>query len=970
VGDFVFNLAGTEASSADEKVEFNSLGTGSYTLTVTDKMGCSSDSSFVLPVISEPLHIRSFAISQASCLRAANAKISLVAAGSIPGNPGYYFVLNNTDTQYGQTVEFANRAVGGINRVYLYDQYGCADNTPAFAFPVKDDTLNIEFASKVNPACPAYANGSISFTALNGTPFPQGFLYMVFNAQTNDFVKQVYGEVSQTLQGLPQGNYFVTVSDQDNCLAQSDPVQITDPDTIHFVVKPGYVAAKGASTGWANAMASGGNQKYIIEWYQGTTVSDDKRLQRDTSFSASYIHSLTAGNYLVRVKDTANCVFWNNEWLEKPISIAEPGEALALTLAKKEQVSCKDRQDGVLTLQASGGWGNGYVFGSDINFLNGASPVFGNLKAGDYTFFVKDTSGIVASATYVMTEPDKLIASVAKVIPANCYGSLDGSIEMNVTGGNSAFAISGDGVSWHEGLVLSALKAGDYTVSVRDDKNCTSSGTASVLQPQAMVIADTSITNTQCKVNEGKILVTPAGGIPAYAYAWFNEGTLVGQGAPEIDSMYSGQYVLHLVDAHLCSRDFSFYISDVTDLKIDTLITIPVSCWGNSDGSASASIAKGFPPYTLRWPGDVLADKVTGLASNTYLLSVSDIEGCKVYRNFTIGSPDDLGIATGRLENPLCYGVPDGSIEVVARGGTAPYSYLWNTGHKKNTLSGMDTATYTLVLSDSHNCHKTYVYTLHYQDSIALSLPSKLTLCRNNNYTLDGGDFAWHTWRKDGNILSQEKRLTVNTVGSYSLEVEDSRGCKTTDTVQVGLSESDLQAQFLMASQISQQDTVVIFEASEPVPDSISLQLPTSFHVIESGQYYRYATVTDTGTFEITLVAYRAGCQDVIRKDIQVLEAGAISASAQNAETDLIRSVRLYPNPTSGNFTVEIELSQPYEAYLRLVSFSNGSTLSLRKVTGSSSYSVPYNLANPSPGAYLLNIRVGNQMKNVKIIIL
>jgi hypothetical protein len=365
----------------------------------------------------------------------------------------------------------------------------------------------------------------------------------------------------------------------------------------------------------------------------------------------------------------------------------------------------------------------------------------------------------------------------------------------------------------------------------------------------------------------------------------------------------------------------------------------------------------------------VKAPSIGGLHAGEYPLNVTDSEGCKLYRNFVISSPDSLHLVENII-HPTCHGVANGEINVIASGGTPAYSYLWNTGRKRDNVAALDSGIYSVTLTDSHGCSSKRHFRLSYQGRIASGIPSTISLCKNNSYTVDGGDFAAYLWRKDEQELSTERRFTFTEGGAYTLDFEDDRGCRATDTIKIGLTESELKAQFLMASQVQKLDTVVIFEASEPVPDSIHLTLPPSFNVIDSGQYYRYVVVQDTGTFEITLNTFYEGCQAVVRKPIQVTEGGSEDANGKSALIPLIVSAKLSPNPSDGNFTVEIALSETSDVVLRLVSFSNGSTQSIRKESGASGYSVSYSVGDLPAGVYILNISAGKEMKNLKCIIL
>lgn len=970
-GNFNYNLVGSGLKTDSLVAHFKNLtlrrGTSKYTLTVTDKIGCASDTTFEFLPIKNPVRIASWSIDTASCIRAQNAAVQLQAAGSWGSNPGYFYVLNLMDTLKGANRTFFNQKTGGSNKVFLFDKYGCFDATPTFAFPVRSDSLNIELLSWIHPACPEQTTGSISVRAYNGKPYSDGFNYSVFKTGETIPYKTERGPSAKSLSGLAKGNYYVEVTDKDNCRAVTSGKMLVEPDTIEFSVSPGYVAAKGTSTGWINASATGGNGKYQVEWYTHGMVKPENLLLSQTTLLNSGVRDLSAGLYLVRVRDTASCKFWNTEWLEQVVNVPEPEKALSLTAAKK-QVSCFGRSDGVFTLQASGGWGPQYLYGNISSQVNLQSPVFTNISKGAYTYFVKDTSGTVTSYQVDMTEPDLLTASLGTTQNVSCYGGTNGQVSLLVHGGNRRYQISRDNVTWIPGTVLSGLPSGNYTFFVRDSLLCATQIPAAISQPAKIAVTDTTIVDTQCKFKEGSIETTIDGGVPGYSFIWSDESGNLIQGTTRIDSLYSGQYSLVITDANNCPAEFTFYINDVTDLEVDTIITKPVSCWMGTDGTALAMVQKGFPPYTITWPGNVTGTSVTGLQSGTYLLKVYDSEGCKIFRNFSIGTPDSLWLDTDRLAHPLCFGITDGLLQVSANGGTPTYEYSWNTGRTRNSISSLDTGVYTVLVTDKNKCQKLFSYHLQYQEKITSTLPGELTICKANTYPVNAGTFDAYSWKKNGQRIGTDSILYVSSPGTYRLDFRDYRGCKGTDSIKISQTDNLLKAQFLMASAIRQNDTLIIFEASDPLPDSIQVLPSAGLKEVKSERFYKYFVARDTGIYELTLISYAKGCQDIVSKKVLVLPAGT---PINDSRTPVSRLEKLfvYPNPSEGDFRVEVKLTETADINLRIVSFATGKTELIRNLKGNQNYLEYFSMPYLTPGFYLLNVQVGDEMRNIKLVI-
>lgn len=969
-GDLAFTL-GTLSDTAGASVIFDNLRASlNYTLTVIDTMGCQSDSSFAFPGIALPVNISAFDLVPASCARAANASVQLQASGSIPSDPGYYFVLNNSDTLTGANVSFANYPVGGTNRVRVFDKYGCKDSTSVFAFPVLTDSLNISVEAVTDASCPGYADGVFHVLAHNGKPFPAGYLYRVIDQADQSETIKIYDNSTTLLEGIPSGTYNIEITDADNCLVLTEDVRIHEPSPPTLLANAGYVAQKGDTTGWIDAQIAQGNEKYYIEWYSSTTPIPSNLISSDTSTGNSTISGLPAGTYLVRIEDTAKCLFWDDEWLEAEVEVIEPEDSLRLELQELIPVSCNGLSDGQFILHTKGGWGDSYRYGTDPADISSLSPTFDGVPAGTaYTFYSKDTAGVIASATFEMIEPEILTASVDEIVHANCFGSGDGVVVLTIQGGNDSYYVSTDQTNWIDGNQMESLSAGDYTIYVKDNKNCQTSAGITINEPTAMAIADTVIVNTQCQVNEGSIMASVEGGTPEYDYAWYDGSTFLGGGSPSIENLYSGVYTLQVIDKHDCHQEFNFYITDLTNLEIASLSTNPVSCWDGNDGSASVEIQNGFPPYEIIWPDSSTSGTIAGLPAGTYLLSIYDAEGCKVFENFTIGSPDSLSIHVDELLEPLCPGVADGSLEVSAHGGTPDYTYDWGTGRNRPGISNIGAGALQLTVTDANNCAKNFVFNINYAEEITTSLPDDLVICHNNIYPLDPGSFEYVYWYQDDDYVSSEQVLNVSKSGKYMVEVEDSRGCQGSDTIMVRTSETDLGAQFLMASIVQQNDTLVVFEASDPIPDSICLFVDKSIITIDSGQYFRYLMPTDTGSFEITLISYLNDCQDIISKTLTVLSPDEEEDPFKSTGTTIIRSAKLYPNPTDGNFSLELELNKANNVTLRMVSFGDGSTLLIRNLKDSNYYIEPFDLEGLLPGTYLLSIQTSDEMQTLKVII-
>ena len=93
------------------------------------------------------------------------------------------------------------------------------------------------------------------------------------------------------------------------------------------------------------------------------------------------------------------------------------------------------------------------------------------------------------------------------------------------------------------------------------------------------------------------------------------------------------------------------------------------------------------------------------------------------------------------VTEPICFGLPNGSVTATASGGTPDYVYQWSTGDTGATLSGITAGTYTLTVTDALNQSITSSVTVNQPDLVTVTLTAD-ELCNapfNITANPDGG---------------------------------------------------------------------------------------------------------------------------------------------------------------------------------------------------------------------------------------
>ena len=147
------------------------------------------------------------------------------------------------------------------------------------------------------------------------------------------------------------------------------------------------------------------------------------------------------------------------------------------------------------------------------------------------------------------------------------------------------------------------------------------------------------------------------------------------------------------------------YVDTVTVFKSAAWPSIaktssPTNCISTT-GSVTASVNGGTAPYTYSWSNGATAATISNLGIGNYCVTVKDANGCKDTVCVAITMQGKLAVTPSQT-NLKCFGDNNGDATIATvTGGTAPFSYSWNTGPSSATISGLSAGTYTCVINDN-----------------------------------------------------------------------------------------------------------------------------------------------------------------------------------------------------------------------------------------------------------------------------
>ena len=736
-GPFAFSWSDGQADSIA-----TGLAAGAYQLTVTDANGCSY--SYEARVGEpEPL-LLTVETDAARCAGAANGMATATASGGA-GSYGFDFgpgVIIGT---------VPNRAVGlaaGSYEVTVTDGNGC--ETVAGYLIEEPPALQVQLAV-MDALCADSASAMVSAAVSGGTG---GYAYTWLDAAM-DTVGQ-----AAVLSGVPAGQYFVEISDANNCLLVEEAVP-GEPPPLDYALDVQPASCSGGADGSASLLVAGGAPGYFYNW-------------SDTGDGPATRDGLPVGNYTVTVTDQNACA------LEIGIEVGSP-PAIGLSFST-QPTSCPGNADGQATVTAEGGvppyaysWAGGQ-----------ATPTAIGLGAGAVSVTVTDTNGCEAAGTATVEEAPAINVSAEGTGPL-CHGENNGTATAAAQGGAGGFSYL-----WSNGqtaTTATGLAAGAHAVTVTDGNGCAATATLELEEPMPLLGTITTIDATCDPAPGGSATALIQGGTPPYSYAW-NDG----QSQPSATNLPMGIYMLTVTDANGCVLADTAEVGGIPAISLQ-LEGRDVSCNGGADGAVAAVAEGGVGSYAFSWSNGSSGAQAIGLAAGAYSVTVSDGIGCTATESLLIGEPPALALETreGRVS---CAGDRDGSISVAIEGGTTPYSILWNTGDTAPAVTGLSVGAYFVTVTDANGCRATRETQVVEFSPIEISAETGEARCfgeaNGSAAVRASGGMPPYSFSWPGGTTGPA--LDDVPAGTYILSVTDAAGCEVTEEIAVGQPDAPLSA--------------------------------------------------------------------------------------------------------------------------------------------------------------------------------
>lgn len=721
------------------------LESGLYDYTLTDANGCSRTSTVNL---GQPEELNVMVdVTDVSCQGFNDGAARAVISGGT-GDYMYrwtYGELNNPPVNESTDPEVFD-LIPGTYFLTVTDENGCTGMREFTVNPSQRSVPELQI-DELPVTCNGANDGGFSITVSSGT-------VTRYELSTGQVRLPDGTSPTTTFFDLPAGEYYVTAYDAGvndrNCFV-TDTVVITEPEAITYDINVDSVRCRGTETGSIEIVAQGGspfqNTSFDYEYEfcylsRIPVVCGDEDLRREYpgwEIDNNMLSQIPAGKFSIQVTDSRGC-----RSVIDTFDVFEPSSALKVRVDTLSVIQCHPQNaefdsqgfSGVLRADV-----RNYDYpvdpetGRPVDSLTGTPPyqffwslppgvpedfeevrsqTIGGVPAGCYEVYVIDARGCEAMATACLSNPELLTLDVAQ-------GNAVTSCDFNDPESRTTIQLSYNGgvgnpdnydVSWTDPPLIREINldateynpftrtisnvfAGNYRVTVRDERGCRAMDSIRISGPEEKAIVGllVDVDEVSCNGgNDGTIRITPVGGRPNYTYNWrkVESQEEFSTGFTNVkDTLAAGDYDVIVNDADNCT-----YYRRVTvpepDLIRATFDISDVMCYNQNNGSIVTTVTGGRAPYMYEWnDGDAgMADEngvfdFVNKSKGVFSLSITDNNNCTVNQQVTIEQPNRLDLLRANppsryeINNVSCNGANDGEIYAYPVGGTAPYEYNW-----------------------------------------------------------------------------------------------------------------------------------------------------------------------------------------------------------------------------------------------------------------------------------------------------
>ncbi|MBN2681688.1 MAG: choice-of-anchor L domain-containing protein [Bacteroidales bacterium] len=558
-----------------------------------------------------------------------------------------------------------------------------------------------------------------------------------------------------TASNLCSGSIFVTVTDANGCTATSS-ISVSSSGSVEAGFSDnGPQCFNGNSFHFTNIGASGIDYSYY--WDFGDESGTSNIENPDYTYSSPGEYIVTQTIMVGECEDSYSSTIIVNTHPNVNIIGTNP--------------SCSEYCDGTALTSVTG---SGTVFSYLWSNSQTSNPAL-NLCEGEYSVIVSDENGCTATNTVTLTEPQALSVFLTTQNEL-CYESCDGSISATGEGGTGTFSFQ-----WSNGqLDANAINlcSGNYSVSMTDANGCQAIQLATISGPEAIQIEVSEVIPSECNNSNGSILVSASGGTPAYTYLW----SPVGGTNEELTDISTGNYTILVSDLNSCEESITVFVPEIGGPDNLIFVSQDPSCYGFSDGYATAAASGGTSPYTYQWSNLSVGNTAENLSAEIeYYVTAYDSNNCTISASVTLEEPNQLTVQI--LGDSISCPSQPVNLSAIGLGGTTPYVlYDWDSlvNSSNYIVYPENQTTYWVTIYDSNNCTASSGFTIDVYPPLNISVSiSDSIICPGEQVYItgivNGGNGSSPIIYNNGTVVNFPFVVSPNISTNYNLLADD--GC-------------------------------------------------------------------------------------------------------------------------------------------------------------------------------------------------
>ena len=898
-------------SNGDSTAMVNNLSAGTYSVVVTDADNCTASESVT---ISQPTALT--VVANATAQSAPGVDDGTATATPSGGTGAYTYAWSN-----GETTASISGLAPGTYTVIVTDENGCTKSKTvtvnSFGCAVSAEM------SATNVTCNGQQNGTASIELTNAA---EPFTYVWSN-----------GETTQAISSLAAGTYTVTASDDNGCETVAS-IEVDEPGILNPNTTSTGVTAAGASNGTATANPTGGSGPYTYLWSNGETTAT--------------ITGLPSANYTVMVTDVNGCT------AEQTVPVAPFSCTMAANITSSN-ISCFGDNDGQATVTLANG-----LSPFTYEWSNGATTAtVANLAPGTYTVEVSDAVNCPAIAEVTIAEPAILEASITAYTNADC-GQANGSATADASGGNGIYSYE-----WSNGETtasVTGLAGGVYTVYITDANDCVATTTVQITvddteSPSVMTqditveigadgtvgIAPEDVDNgssDNCDIAEMSLDVS------SFDCSAIGQQEVTLTVIDEAGNQSSATAMVTITDTTEPDVNVQNIVAEL-DANGEVVITPEMLDGGSTDNCGIAEMSIDLASFTC-------AD----MGANAVVLTVKDAAGNASSGTAIVTVVDNMApsITTCPDDMVLPYCDPVGEYAVSAIDNCSDnLTYQYPANYPSGATFPTGVTNMAVVVADTEGNTSTCSFKVTVPEAMSIDAELKNVACFGENngsisLTVEGGASGYtYEWSngETGPVI------TDLTPGSYGVVVSDEAGCLETQ----------------------------IFEVTEPAALAADVESITNETLNNMDGAIDISPVGGVGpyTFEWT---NQNGNFISNNEDIDGLSAGNYNVEVTDAngciaqhtftiqsvvsviDHEMARKIKLFPNPTTGLVTMELEDVHAATANVHVFDVTGKVALSQEQVNITSG-AYQFDLSGASSGVYIVRILIENSVVTKRLMV-